>query len=235
MTLKINSHTECIPLESNRFKNVIRKEYFEREDKVYKRRELNGILKLIEAQFICKDVIRKVELKLRVAKTNDGTVYYDLTNPKWEIIKITSEGWNIVKDNTIPLFKRYENNYSLQVYPSKENDKTTYWNRFLKLFNLESKNDILLLSVYMISMFIPDSPKSILVLSGTWGGAKTMTFKMIKNIVDPGTVDTFSFPKQINDLIQTLSHHHVNFFDNVSSISGRGIRFVMHGCYGCRI
>jgi hypothetical protein len=37
--------------------------------------------------------------------------------------------------------------------------------------------------------------------------------------VDPGTVDTFSFPKQINDLVQTLSHHHLNLFDNVSSIS----------------
>jgi hypothetical protein len=220
ITIKINSHVECIPLEGNRFKNVIRKEYFEKEDKILKEDELNAILKLIEAQLMSEEVIQKVELKLRVAKTAaDGIFYYDLTNPKWEVIKITSEEWDIVKDNTIPLFKRYENNYSPQVYPSKEKDKTTYWNRFLKLFNLESAEDILLLSVYTISLFIPDIPRAILVLRGSGGGAKTMTFKMIKNIVDPGTVDTFSFPKQINDLVQTLSHHHLNLFDNVSSIS----------------
>jgi hypothetical protein len=220
VTLKINSHTEYIPLESNRFKNVIRNEFFERKGKILGEDLLNGILKLIEAQLMFHKDVRKIELNLRVAKTSDGIFYYDLTNPKWEIIKTTSEGWDLVKDNTIPLFKRHENNYSPQVYPSKDNNKVAYWNRFLQLFNLESKNDVLLLSVYIISMFVPDIPKSILVLSGTWGGAKTMTFKIIKNIVDPGTVDTFSFPKQINDLVQTLSHHHLNLFDNVSSISG---------------
>src|SRR6478672_3545388 len=220
VTFKINSHVECMPLESDRFKNVIRKEYFEQENKVIKEDNLNGILKLIEAQLMHSEDIKKIELKLRVAKTADnGSFYYDLTNPKWEVIKITSEGWNIVKDNTIPLFKRYENNYSPQVYPSKENDNIIHWNSFLKLFNLESKNDILLLSVYIISLFIPDISRGILLLNGSWGGAKTKTFEMIKNIVDPGTVDTFSFPEKIEGLVQILSHHHLNLFDNVSSIS----------------
>lgn len=232
ITIKINSHVECIPLESNRFKNVIRKEYFERENKVIKEETLNGILKLIEAQLMYQEVTRKVELKLRVAKTTDKTFYYDLTNPKWEVIKITSEGWDLVKDNIIPLFKRYENNYSPQVYPTKNNDNITYWNRFLKLFNLESKEDILLLSVYIISLFIPDIPRAILILRGSWGGAKTMTFKLIKDIVDPGTVDTFSFPKQINDLVQMLSHHHLNLFDNVSSISDEVSDFLCRAITG---
>ncbi len=41
---------------------------------------------------------------------------------------------------------------------------------------------------------------------------------MIKNIADPCNVDDFSFSKQINDIIQTLEHQYVAFFDNVSSI-----------------
>lgn len=166
------------------------------------------------------DEIKKVNLNLRVAKTNnDNTLYYDLTNSKWEIVKITPEGWGIIKNNDIPIFNRYENNCSSQAYPSKDYDKEIFFNRFLKLFNLESKKYAILLSVYMISLFIPGIPKVILVVSGTGGGAKTTTFKIIKNIVDPSSADTFSFPKQINDLVQTLAHHHVNFFDNVSSIS----------------
>ena len=33
--------------------------------------------------------IKKIKLDLRVAKTDKEEFYYDLTNPKWEVIKIT--------------------------------------------------------------------------------------------------------------------------------------------------
>lgn len=218
ITLRINDHIECVALESSKFKNVIINEYYHIENKILSDEKLDGIIKLFESELTFNEYIKKVNLNLRVAKiNNNNTLYYDLTNPKWEITKITSEGWDIIKNNDIPIFNRYENNCSPQVYPSKVYDKEIF-KKFLKLFNLESKNDILLLSVYIISLFIPDIPKVILVISGSGGGAKTTTFKMIKNIVDPGTADTFSFPKQINDLVQTLAHHYVNFFDNVSSI-----------------
>jgi hypothetical protein len=34
ITLRINDHVVCIPLESYRFKNIIRKEYFKQENKI---------------------------------------------------------------------------------------------------------------------------------------------------------------------------------------------------------
>jgi hypothetical protein len=219
ITLKINDHIECVPFKSNRFKNIIRKEYFDQEKQILSDDKLDGILKLIESQLMYNSQdIKKIDLNLRVAKISDS-IYYDLTNPKWEIIKITSEGWDIINNNEKPIFKRYEKNCSSQVYPSKDYNEKIFLNRFLKLFNLKSKNDILLISIYIISLFIPDIPKCILVLSGAGGGAKTTTFELIKKTVDPGAVDTFSFPKQINDLIQTLAHNYVNFFDNVTFIS----------------
>ena len=101
---------------------------------------------------------------------------------------------------------------------SKTIKKTTLIN-FLKLFNLRNSKDLLLLSVYIVSLFIPEIPKVILVISGNGGGAKTTTFKLIKDIVDPSSVDILSFNKNINDLIQILEHHYVNFFDNVSFVS----------------
>lgn len=87
------------------------------------------------------------------------------------------------------------------------------------MFNLQSEKDKLLLKVYLISLFIPEISKVILVVKGNGGGAKTTAFRMIKNIADPCNVDDFSFSKQINDIIQTLEHQHVVFFDNVSHIS----------------
>ena len=45
------------------------------------------------------------QLYLRTAKTDDGTIYYDLTNPKWHCIKINHEGWSII--SSPPIFRRY--------------------------------------------------------------------------------------------------------------------------------
>jgi hypothetical protein len=89
----------------------------------------------------------------------------------------------------------------------------------LHLFNLRSKNDRLLLGTYLISLFIPEIQKAILVISGNGGGAKTTTFSLIKNIIDPSTFDTLSFSPNKNDLIQVLEHNYVNYSDNLSSIS----------------
>lgn len=227
VTIRINDHVESIPLQSNRFKSIIRKEFFDKTGTLISDEKLDGVLRLIESQSMFDDNIRRINLSLRVAKLNQDldkennnlAFIYDLTTPKWEFVTISAdEGWKIITDNQEPIFKRYENNCCPQIYPSREYPKDIF-EKFLKLFNFQSKKDILLFSVYLISLFIPEIPKVILIIRGTGGGAKTTTFRMIKEIVDPSSVDTFSFPKQINDLVQTLDHLYVNFFDNVSFIS----------------
>ncbi|CAN5875455.1 hypothetical protein BH23THE1_BH23THE1_20500 [soil metagenome] len=222
ITIRVKDNVECIPLNSSRFKGIIRNEYFDKERKILSEDKLEGILKLLESELMFSDNLKKIELSLRVGvqKEEPNVFYYDLTNPQWEIVRISSNGWDIVKNNNIPLFKRYEGNCSHQVIPSTSvQDNEKGFSQFLKLFNLQSENDKILLSVYLISLFIPEIPKVILVVKGNGGGAKTTAFRMIKNIADPCNVDDFSFSKQINDVIQTLEHQHVVFFDNVSHIS----------------
>lgn len=58
-----------------------------------------------------------------------------------------------------------------------------------------------------------------MVISGNGGGAKTTTFSLIKNVIDPSSIDTLSFNPNKNDLIQALEHNYVSYFDNVSFIS----------------
>jgi hypothetical protein len=222
ITIRVKDHVECIPLNSNRFKGIVRNEYFDKERKILSEDKLEGILKLLESELMFSTALKKIGLNLRVAAREEepNIFYYDLTNQQWEIIKISSSGWELVKNNDIPLFKRYEGNCSPQVVPSNsQDDNKKGFDQFLKLFNVQSKRDKLLLSTYLISLFVPEIPKVILVVKGNGGGAKTTAFRMIKNIADPCNVDDFSFSKQINDLIQTLEHQYVVYFDNASSIS----------------
>ena len=218
ISIKINDHVECLPLDSKRFKSLIRKEILEKKNKTINDDKIDRIVKSIQAEMIFDDIEQK-ELSLRVAGFNYDIIYYDLTNQKWEIIKITSEGWEIIKNNETPLFKRYEKNSRPQVYPKKDVDNPRYFKEFLNLFNLRSKKERLLLELYIISLFIPEIQKAILVMKGNGGGAKTTTFSLIKNIVDPSTIDTLSFSSNKNDLIQSLDHNYVCYFDNVSYIS----------------
>lgn len=51
-TLRINDHVECLELESSRFKNVIRNEYYHREGKILTDDMLDGIIKLIESALL---------------------------------------------------------------------------------------------------------------------------------------------------------------------------------------
>jgi hypothetical protein len=56
------------------------------------------------------------------------------------------------------------------------------------------------------------------MVHGEQGTAKSMLQELIKMLVDPNIIKTFSFPKDTAELIQLLSHHAVTYFDNLSLI-----------------
>ena len=120
--------------------------------------------------------------------------------------------WNII-NNTI-IFRRYPNQ-SPQVYPSRDYPDDIF-DKFMDLLNIEGEDNRLLLKCYIITMFIPEVPKVILMLHGEQGSAKTTLEELIKMIVDPSIVKTFAFPKDISEFIQQLSHSYVTYYDNIS-------------------
>ncbi len=231
VSIKINNHHETLPLESKKFENIILSEHFKSTKSLLSKDRLSQIIDLIKANADLNPKIVERNLNLRVAKTqisatdldidnkkyDDVCYYYDLTNSNWEVIKVTRKGWNIVSNTQNPIFKRYKNSMS-QSYPNRDYSSVCI-EKVLNLFNLHSQKDRLLFLVYVVSLFIPDIAKPILLLYGSKGSAKTTSFELVKNIVDPSIVETSSFPKDVNDLIQILSHSYVTYFDNITTIS----------------
>ena len=161
------------------------------------------------------------------ANDDDNMIYYDLTNRDWEIVKITKHGWNIEKhgflflSSTSPtiLFKRYKNQ-STQVYPAKEYPPDIF-SQFMDLTNLpaDDKENRILAEVYTVALFIPpDIPKTVLIPHGEQGAAKSTFQELIKTLVDPCGALTLSFPKDVAELVQQLSHNYIAYYDNVSEI-----------------
>jgi hypothetical protein len=209
-------------LTSNKFDKYIYKIFYETETKFVLRKEFRKeIIEHLQYKAEFSGITKKLDL--RVAKTvdDDYTFYYDLTNNNEGItaIKITPEGWSY-ENNPPILFRRFANQLP-QVNPSLyiiDNKDDKIFDKFLDLLNVKDDDNKLLLKCYIVSLFIPVIAKPILMLHGEQGSAKSTLQELIKMLVDPSSIRTLIFPRDINELVQKLSHNYIAYFDNVSSI-----------------
>ncbi len=147
-------------------------------------------------------------LENRVA-SDKGCCWYDMGDDR--AIKITGTGWKIVKAPI--LFKRYMHQ-RIQVDPIPNGNV----NRLFELVKI-NKNDQLLFIVYVITCYIADFPHPVMHLTGAQGASKSTVCCILKKLIDPSKVELPEIPRDKQELIQTLSHHHVSYFDNLSEIS----------------
>ena len=143
--VEIDEHIETLDLGSERFKNwVYSKCYKERSRWTPKPESFNSALNSLKgrAQF---EGIHK-ELHLRIA--NDNVDYlYDLTNPNWEIVRVTDENWKVERHGSPIIFRRFSNQRP-QVYPSKDYPADVL-DKFINLLNIKDEQSRLLLKCYI--------------------------------------------------------------------------------------
>jgi hypothetical protein len=216
-------HVETIKLNSSRFRNWLSKIFYSSEGKILTSDNANNVLSVLKARAEFDSGDRR-DLYLTVASIpqDPNTIYYDLANSHWEYIKITPQGWSVVQASKITpvMFKRYPNQQP-QIYPANDSAYSDdIYDKFLTLFNVkgEDKDNKLLLKCYIISLFYPEIPKPVLMLHGEQGSAKSTLQELIKMLVNPSSIRTLTFPRDINELVQKLSHNYVTYFDNVSLI-----------------
>ena len=148
----MSDHDEVIRLESGKFKRYLAKLYYDTYDnRVANTDAIGNAIQILQAKAEYSDTI---PLSLRVAKSEDGSIYYDLTDAKYRSVKIDpiANKWDIIDDTPI-LFTRY--NQSPQVLPSRDYEDGVF-DKFIGLTNIKEQQDRLLLKVYIISLFIPE-------------------------------------------------------------------------------
>ena len=123
------------------------------------------------------------------------------------------DGWELVDKTPLPLFSRY--NQTPQAEPDR-NYEDDIFDRFLSLTNLKTDEDRILLSVYIITIFIPDIPHVISQIHGEKGSAKSTLQTLIKLLVDPGKPKLLTIYNDVKEFIQQLAHNYVDFYDNLN-------------------
>ena len=146
----------------------------------------------------------------------DNAIYLDLCNKEWDAIKITSEGWDVVKNSEIPEIKFRRTNGML---PLPVPEKGGSLDGDLRpLLNAGSDNDWLLMKGWLLSLLIPTAPHPILAFRGEQDTAKSYTQKLLRAVVDPSILPIRRPAKKVEDLMIAASNNWVVSFDNMSRI-----------------
>jgi hypothetical protein len=212
--VNVKGHIETLALNSTRFRNWISRVYYDNSQSLLNGEDISNALNVLKAEAEFGENTKKLSLRVAESPEAPETIYYDLANSKWEAVKITPDGWTVEPAPT--LFVRY-NNQQAQDYPERDYPEGIF-DRFFELINVKTEEDKLLLKCYIIASFVPEIPKPVLMLHGEQGAAKSTTQEEIKQLVDPSSVKTLSFPRDINELVQKLSHNYIAYFDNISHI-----------------
>ncbi len=100
--VRIVDHNEVIALESSRFKRFLSKLFYDNKDHMVAGTDsINSAIQILQA--IAEYESPTIPLSLRVAwSKNKDSIYYDLTDEKWRSVKISRDGWTLVKDSSPP-------------------------------------------------------------------------------------------------------------------------------------
>lgn len=206
-------HHELWPLRSRRFKSFLAREFYKETGNVPASSVLTDALNVLFGQAVFDGPTR--ELANRFC-WHDGDLWYDLGDEEWRAVRVTDAGWQVVADPP-PLFRRY-GHQEPQVAPVKGGELPDLLAPFL---NVSSDEALLLVLVWLVAALLPNVARTVLILWGPQGSAKTTAAKLFRLIVDPSAVPMPRTPRNDKELAQALDHHAAPFFDNLSFIDNR--------------
>lgn len=210
VALEVDGIRQIWSCKGKQFKQWLSFLYWKTYDKNLSSEAKRGVIGTIESLATFEKEI--IPLQTRNAFHN-GDIWYDLTNNKWQAIKITPTSWELVEKPPI-LFRRYVYNRAQMMPIAGGNVRL-----LLKYFNISDPQQQLLILVHIICLFIPDFAHPILLVHGHQGSAKTTFSKLLRRVIDPSVMETASMPETHRELVQVIAHNSFLFFDNVSWIS----------------
>ena len=210
VTIQIRENN--VNVKSERFKKWIVSQFYNIESKIPTNDNIAKIILLLESRAM--NEVNEVLVEIRCA-TVVNCIYYDLKDDSCNVVKVSRDGWEIIKDPPV-IFARTKTMYR-QVTPERNGNLDI----LDKWFRYKDENHLILQKVILVASLIPNIARPIQVLHGEKGSSKTSTMKLVRDIIDPAIVPVVSIPKTIDDLAVYISKNYVPCFDNIDTISNQ--------------
>jgi hypothetical protein len=200
----VNGHRETFALEDRAFERWFVAKYYKREGSTLSKKDFAEVRAVLvgEARYIGPEIC----VHVRLAEDN-GVIYLDLANEHWEVVKITSEGWQIVSLPPV-MFRRVRGMKSLP-RPTRGGSITA-----LRPFvNVGTDEDAWKLVVsWLVAALRPTGPYPILPLQGIQGSAKSTLAEVLRRLIDPNTAPLRAAPGDERDLMISAAKRLVSSF-----------------------
>ena len=105
--VRLSDHIETISMNGKRFRNWVCKTKYDVTKALLSSETLTSVLNILKSKAEFDNNTRNLHLRVAGSDAEPYVIYYDLTNSKWEVIKITVDGWSIEKSPI--MFRRYSN------------------------------------------------------------------------------------------------------------------------------
>jgi hypothetical protein len=208
--IHVNGHLETWPLNSKPVREYISRSFFERHNTAPGSQSLQDALGVVDGRAHYGSPQK--EVSIRLAKKDD-CVFLDLCNDDWEIVKITSQGWEIAKDSPV----RFRRSSSMKSLPNPVTGGKI--EELKKLINVDSWNQWVLIVSWLVGALNPSGPYPILILQGEQGSAKSPTARILRALVDPSSAPMRALSRSERDLMVSANNGWILAFDNLSGIS----------------
>ena len=208
-TMQVNHHTEIMSIGSRAFELWLIGLYYNSYGQPISNDAIKQVLGACSAKAMY-DNPNPISLSVRVAE-RDGEFWYDLSNNDWQAVRVSKAGWFIENEPPI-LFNRFRHQ-SPQAIPKNGGNI----NKLLGYVNLKDNETLFL--CWLVSCFVPNIPHPAIILHGEKGAAKSTASELLKNLIDPSSLETLTLQSNQRTLAVNLLNHWFLPFDNVSFIS----------------
>ncbi len=202
-------HRESWPLDSIEFKSWLREQFRIRHQWVVHNNVLQNVVTELQAKAIRKDPPE--DAAVRVAWHN-GKVYLDLADTERHVVEIDRDGWRLAQSPPV----RFYRPKGLEALPKpRQGGSLNSLRRFLNV----DDSGFRLIAAFLLSPFMPDGTRPILILVGEAGSAKTTALRVIRGLVDPNVSAARVLPKKEKDMFIAAQNSAILAYDNVSKLT----------------
>ena len=211
---KKDNHIEIYRLSNPNYHKILRYKYYEEYKKTVPKEAIQQVIDLLEAKASFDG--KEYPIELRVTKYGNS-FYYNLCDSDWNVVEISDDGIQIIPQ-TVPLFTK-NNVMKEQVLPDLNVDPLILKDLIKKHYRFTTEDDLILYTLYLVTCFIPNIARPLLLVHGEKGSAKSTLLRLTKSLVDPSAIELNSLSNKRDDLAINLSNHHLVAYDNLRTLS----------------
>lgn len=208
-TVSIDGINKTLPIRGSDFRNLLRRTLYKSDGRSTSVQALDDALGTVEGIALFDG--QQHEVNLRTAVDAQGCFWLDLGNEAWQSVKITADGWEVVKQSGVK-WRRPGGMRPLPV-PIKSGN----WRKLFELIPLPEHEQILVIA-WLLMAFNPSGPYPLLILQGEQGTGKSVLTRILRGLIDPNVAPIRTVPRNEHDLIIAANCGWVIAIDNLSGV-----------------